>query len=94
MPNEPAESDFRTKVTARPYPAAEYTGLVWIYMGPAERENRAQLSLARRLERDIERELHSNLRRRSGCGQCADEGVTRSVTRGPKSVTWAPKGVT
>ena len=45
MPNEPtlkrgapAESDFRTKVTARAYPAAEYAGLVWIYMGPAERK--------------------------------------------------------
>ncbi len=38
MPNEPTESDFRTKVTARAYPAAEYAGLVWIYMGPAERK--------------------------------------------------------
>ncbi len=38
MPNEPAESDFRTKVTARAYPATEYAGLVWIYMGPAERK--------------------------------------------------------
>jgi phenylpropionate dioxygenase-like ring-hydroxylating dioxygenase large terminal subunit len=38
MPNEPAESDFRTKVTARAYAAAEYAGLVWIYMGPAERK--------------------------------------------------------
>jgi phthalate 4,5-dioxygenase len=36
MPNEPAESDFRTKVTARAYAATEYAGLIWIYMGPAE----------------------------------------------------------
>src|ERR1700716_159545 len=42
MPNEPstfgtgipAESDFKTKVRAVAYPAAEYAGLVWIYMGP------------------------------------------------------------
>jgi phthalate 4,5-dioxygenase oxygenase subunit len=35
MPNEPAESDFKHKVTARAYPSAEWGGLVWIYMGPA-----------------------------------------------------------
>src|SRR5207237_3557199 len=34
MPNEPAESDFRTKVTAVAYPCQERGGLVWIYMGP------------------------------------------------------------
>jgi phthalate 4,5-dioxygenase len=34
MPNEPAESDFRTKVRATAYAAAEYGGMVWVYMGP------------------------------------------------------------
>jgi nitrite reductase/ring-hydroxylating ferredoxin subunit len=38
MPNEPAESDFRTKVRARAYPAAEYAGLIWIYMGPPDKQ--------------------------------------------------------
>jgi phthalate 4,5-dioxygenase len=38
MPNEPAESDFRTKVRATAYPAAEYAGLIWIYMGPADKQ--------------------------------------------------------
>ena len=34
MPNEPAESDFRTKVTATAYPCRERGGIVWTYMGP------------------------------------------------------------
>ncbi|MBV9595903.1 MAG: Rieske 2Fe-2S domain-containing protein [Chloroflexi bacterium] len=34
MPNEPAESDFRTKVSARVYPCLERAGVVWVYMGP------------------------------------------------------------
>jgi phenylpropionate dioxygenase-like ring-hydroxylating dioxygenase large terminal subunit len=34
MPNEPAESDFRTKVTAVAYPCRERGGVVWTYMGP------------------------------------------------------------
>src|SRR5215470_18247351 len=38
MPNEPAESDFRLKVKAVAYPAREYAGLIWIYMGPAEKQ--------------------------------------------------------
>src|ERR1700737_1856086 len=45
MPNEPtlkwgepAESDFRTKVTATAYPAAEYAGLIWIFMGPPDKQ--------------------------------------------------------
>jgi len=36
MPNEPAESDFRSKVEAVTYPAKEWGGLIWIYMGPAD----------------------------------------------------------
>jgi len=34
MPNEPRESDFRTKVAARAYPCRERGGIVWTYMGP------------------------------------------------------------
>jgi phthalate 4,5-dioxygenase len=34
MPNEPAESDFRTKVKAVSYPTQERGGIVWTYMGP------------------------------------------------------------
>src|SRR5215467_9459668 len=34
MPNEPAESDFRTKVRAMAYPCREVNGIVWTYMGP------------------------------------------------------------
>jgi phthalate 4,5-dioxygenase len=37
MPNEPAESDFRTKVKAVAYPCREVNGIVWTYMG-ARRE--------------------------------------------------------
>jgi phenylpropionate dioxygenase-like ring-hydroxylating dioxygenase large terminal subunit len=36
MPNEPAESDFETKVTAITYPTKEHNGLIWAYMGPRE----------------------------------------------------------
>jgi phthalate 4,5-dioxygenase len=34
MPNEPAESDFRTKVKATAYPTRERNGIIWAYMGP------------------------------------------------------------
>jgi nitrite reductase/ring-hydroxylating ferredoxin subunit len=34
MPNEPAESDFKTKVKAVAYPTQERHGIVWAYMGP------------------------------------------------------------
>jgi hypothetical protein len=34
MPNEPAESDFRTKVKAVAYPCREVNGIIWTYMGP------------------------------------------------------------
>jgi phthalate 4,5-dioxygenase len=36
MPNEPAESDFRSKVRARAYPCVEMGDVVWAWMGPAE----------------------------------------------------------
>jgi len=38
MPNEPAESDFKTKVKATAYPTAEKAGIVWTYMGPPDRQ--------------------------------------------------------
>ena len=38
MPSEPAESNFKTKVRVRAYPSAEAGGLVWIYMGPPEKQ--------------------------------------------------------
>jgi phenylpropionate dioxygenase-like ring-hydroxylating dioxygenase large terminal subunit len=38
MPSEPAESNFRHKVRIKAYPSAEFGGLVWIYMGPPEKE--------------------------------------------------------
>src|SRR5881628_3505215 len=34
MPNEPAESDFKTKIKAVSYPCVERNGIVWTYMGP------------------------------------------------------------
>jgi phthalate 4,5-dioxygenase len=37
MPNEPAESDFKTKVRATAYPTRELNGVLWAYMG-ARRE--------------------------------------------------------
>src|SRR5215813_5515282 len=36
MPNEPAESDFKTKVRAVCYRGADAGGITWIYMGPAQ----------------------------------------------------------
>ncbi len=37
MPNEPAESNFKDKVRITAYPTQERGGMVWIYMGPADR---------------------------------------------------------
>ena len=36
MPNEPAASNFKTKVRQRAYPCIEAGGMVWTYMGPRE----------------------------------------------------------
>jgi nitrite reductase/ring-hydroxylating ferredoxin subunit len=36
MPNEPAESNFKTKVKIPAYPTHESGGIVWTYMGPKE----------------------------------------------------------
>jgi len=38
MPNEPAESRFRDKIHQLSYPTEEYGGIVWTYMGPAEKK--------------------------------------------------------
>ena len=35
MPNEPAESDFKTRVKATTYPGQERGGVLWAYLGPA-----------------------------------------------------------
>src|SRR4051794_9257197 len=34
MPNEPAESDFKSKVKAVAYPTRERGGVIWAYLGP------------------------------------------------------------
>jgi phenylpropionate dioxygenase-like ring-hydroxylating dioxygenase large terminal subunit len=36
MPNEPSESDFKSKVHAVAYPCRERNGVVWAYLGPRE----------------------------------------------------------
>jgi len=36
MPSEPAESNFKSKVKVRAYPARDVNHMVWIYMGPRE----------------------------------------------------------
>jgi phthalate 4,5-dioxygenase len=36
MPNEPAESRFREKVSTTAYPTEERGGVIWVYMGPSE----------------------------------------------------------
>src|SRR5262249_10897884 len=38
MPSEPAESNFRAKINVTAYPSLEMGGIVWIYMGPKERQ--------------------------------------------------------
>src|SRR5438270_2595490 len=38
MPNEPAESDFKSKVKAIAYPTIDKAGVVWAYMGPGENQ--------------------------------------------------------
>jgi phenylpropionate dioxygenase-like ring-hydroxylating dioxygenase large terminal subunit len=38
MPNEPAESDFKTKVKATAYPTTEKAGLIWAYMGAPDKQ--------------------------------------------------------
>ena len=37
MPSEPADSNYKTKVKLKAYPTRESGGVVWAYMGPAEK---------------------------------------------------------
>jgi phenylpropionate dioxygenase-like ring-hydroxylating dioxygenase large terminal subunit len=41
MPNEPAESDFRTKVKATAYPTVDRGGVLWAYLGPEANQRSA-----------------------------------------------------
>ncbi|MDE2901105.1 MAG: Rieske 2Fe-2S domain-containing protein, partial [Chloroflexota bacterium] len=34
MPSEPAESNFKDKVKIKAYPAEDWGGFIWVYMGP------------------------------------------------------------
>jgi phthalate 4,5-dioxygenase len=36
MPNEPAESNFKSRIKATAYPCVEKAGIIWTYMGPRE----------------------------------------------------------
>jgi phthalate 4,5-dioxygenase len=36
MPNEPAESTFKSKIKATTYPCVERNGVIWTYLGPRE----------------------------------------------------------
>jgi phthalate 4,5-dioxygenase len=36
MPNEPAESNFKSRIKAGAYPCVERGGIIWTYMGPRE----------------------------------------------------------
>ena len=38
MPNEPAASNFKDKVTIQSYPTIEMGGVIWAYMGPPEKQ--------------------------------------------------------
>jgi nitrite reductase/ring-hydroxylating ferredoxin subunit len=38
MPTEPAESDFKERLKIKSYPAKEFGGVVWVYMGPKHLE--------------------------------------------------------
>ena len=38
MPNEPAESNFKDKIKINAYPARDWGGVIWAYMGPPEME--------------------------------------------------------
>jgi phenylpropionate dioxygenase-like ring-hydroxylating dioxygenase large terminal subunit len=38
MPSEPPESNFRDRLTIKAYPTYEAGGLIWVYMGPPEKQ--------------------------------------------------------
>jgi phenylpropionate dioxygenase-like ring-hydroxylating dioxygenase large terminal subunit len=37
MPNEPAETDFKHRIHLKAYPTVEMGGVIWAYLGPAEK---------------------------------------------------------
>jgi len=41
MPNEPAENNFKDKIRIKSYPTAEQGGVIWAYMGPADKQPEA-----------------------------------------------------
>jgi nitrite reductase/ring-hydroxylating ferredoxin subunit len=60
MPNEPAESDFRTKVRAVAYPCQERGGVIWAYLGP--RSTPPPLpDLEPNMREDLERSVHVSM---------------------------------
>ena len=46
MPSEPAESDFKDKVSVRAYPAREFGDTIWVYMGPGDPPELPQMEWA------------------------------------------------
>jgi phenylpropionate dioxygenase-like ring-hydroxylating dioxygenase large terminal subunit len=38
MPSEPPESNFRERLTIKAYPTSEVGGLIWVYMGPPDKQ--------------------------------------------------------
>ena len=38
MPNEPAENNFKDKIHITSYPTLDQGGVIWAYMGPAEKQ--------------------------------------------------------
>src|SRR6478672_8431144 len=36
MPSEPVESNFKSKIRVRAYPARDVNRMIWVYMGPRE----------------------------------------------------------
>jgi nitrite reductase/ring-hydroxylating ferredoxin subunit len=38
MPSEPPESDFKDRIQIKSYPAREWGGAIWVYMGPPEHQ--------------------------------------------------------
>lgn len=46
MPSEPAESDFKDRVSVRAYPAREFGDTIWVYMGPGEPPELPQMEWA------------------------------------------------
>ena len=60
MMNEPEGSDYKDKIRTKAYPAYEVGGLVWAYMGPADKKPPPPLFvLLRRLVEDDSCESHT-----------------------------------